>query len=1208
MVARVVYGAVVYKRKGKIMDKPNMKFQKLTPVDTAEISAYEEAIDFIFDNEDIKNVAISGAYSAGKSSVVETYKKKHPEKEFLNISLAHFEDAIPKTEGENVLEGKILNQLVHQIDPKDIPQTNFRVKRSVSRCGTVMQTIIVIILCIILVYEIKFDKWVGFVDGLTCLKKYLLWSTNQSSLLVVATIGLILLGCILYSLIHIQKCKNILKKVSVNGNEIEIFEQSNDSYFDKYLNEVLYLFEKVAADVIVFEDMDRYNSNQIFQRLREINTLVNNRRYKNKKTPLRFFYLIRDDIFASKDRTKFFDFIIPIVPILDGSNACDQFIGHFADGGILGLFDKHFLQEVSLYVDDMRILKNVYNEFQIYNARISTTEQDANKLLAIIVYKNVFPRDFADLQLGKGYVHFLFGLKTEIVKEKIKKLEEEIIGLKNTMSRMQGEVLKSKTEIDDLYSTKKYTDYYGRTKEQYVQEREQRKKDLDEACNGGIDKITKEIGRLENQIQKINTLKLSDNIDSSNIDSVFGASFTNEIGEVEEFKEIKSSDYFSLLKFLLRNGYIDETYQDFMTYFYENSLSNEDKRFLRCVTDRKAKEYTYRLKNPSIVVERLREVDFEYEETLNFDLVEYILSNRHVFLAPVSKVISQLQTKMNFEFIIQYIESEKDGGELIKAICKQWNSFFGDMLYQSRYNRAQMKKVVHLMLVVLTQDEITKANKEMLLTNFISGQSNFLVVENPKTEHIIDKLIVLNVYFREVNIQDSNKELWKRVYERNLYELNWRMIKNILLYQYKVELNEASERKILSIVLSKESECLAVYVKANIGLVLKEIINHSQDKLTDEEDTVLFVLNDTDLELGYKVSYIEKLATKINDINRVDDAELWKCLLDNDAIIYSEENILRYFFMNERKYDEALIRFINKHANKFCIESKIVEQEYGNDGLSAFFQETVLCDDIENSKYEIILKAVRRAFGSFSHKGISYNKMLILIKLKIIRMSLEVLMFMRDNYPKLVTEFVKVNCDEYVNKVIDKDSFLWDEFIELLDTDMEVQYKLELLKYTDKPISICNKNYEEQVQEYILINNLCKDDIGYLLQTFDGMSVVMQRVVIGLAKNNLEDIRRKQYPMDYKLLLEFVKDDTIEKVDRLEVVSYSIDKLNATQCKECFRALNIPEWLSLFAGKRPKFLVSEANGRILEVFKKNGWISKYSVEEGRFYRAIGLKR
>lgn len=66
-------------------------FEKLAPIDTADIDVYEEAIEFVFENNDIRNVAISGAYGSGKSSLLASYKKKHPDREFIHISLAHFE-------------------------------------------------------------------------------------------------------------------------------------------------------------------------------------------------------------------------------------------------------------------------------------------------------------------------------------------------------------------------------------------------------------------------------------------------------------------------------------------------------------------------------------------------------------------------------------------------------------------------------------------------------------------------------------------------------------------------------------------------------------------------------------------------------------------------------------------------------------------------------------------------------------------------------------------------------------------------------------------------------------------------------------------------------------------------------------------------------------------------------------------------------------
>lgn len=388
------------------------RFERLTPIDNMDLNVYEEAIDYVFSNSDVKNVAISGAYSAGKSSVLASYKKKHGELRFLHISLAHFKSTDQESDAEvkeSTLEGKILNQLIHQIPSEKIPQTNFRVKKTVSSKSIATSTIGAVLFLISILHLLFFSVWKNYISVLpvSLIKSILMPSTHPYALIVDGIIILVLLSLSVHKLIRIQREKNIFRKLNIKGNEIEIFEKSDDSYFDKYLNEVLYLFENADADVIVFEDMDRFNTNGIFERLREVNTLANIQLNKKNEKVLRFFYLLRDDIFDSKDRTKFFDYIIPVVPVVDGSNSYDQFISQLKSAGTFEKFDKSFLQGLSLYIDDMRLLKNIYNEFVIYYNRLNITELDCNKMLAIIAYKNLFPRDFADLQLNQGFVYTL---------------------------------------------------------------------------------------------------------------------------------------------------------------------------------------------------------------------------------------------------------------------------------------------------------------------------------------------------------------------------------------------------------------------------------------------------------------------------------------------------------------------------------------------------------------------------------------------------------------------------------------------------------------------------------------------------------------------------------------------------------------------------------------------------------------------------------
>ncbi|WP_257977355.1 YobI family P-loop NTPase, partial [Vibrio parahaemolyticus] len=97
------------------------------------------------------------------------------------------------------------------------------------------------------------------------------------------------------------------------------------------------------------------------------------------------------------ERTKFFEFIIPVIPIINTSNSIDMVL---KQGERLALdegLDHQFLREVSRYLNDLRLIQNIFNEYSIYSANLETDGEnylDANKLLAVLIYKNVYPRDF----------------------------------------------------------------------------------------------------------------------------------------------------------------------------------------------------------------------------------------------------------------------------------------------------------------------------------------------------------------------------------------------------------------------------------------------------------------------------------------------------------------------------------------------------------------------------------------------------------------------------------------------------------------------------------------------------------------------------------------------------------------------------------------------------------------------------------------------
>ena len=216
------------------MTQKYYNFEKLTPDKDADISVYEEAIEFVFDNSDVTNIAISGAYGAGKSSIIESYEKKHDDKNFLHISLAHFEPTERNESEDSVkettLEGKILNQLIHQIPVDRIPQTNFRVKKDVGRRNIIIITILLYVLLGSITFISMSNKIQNWVDALCDgrLKSLLAIFTNDFTVFLagIAFVGSVFI-CI-YNVVKVQKNKNLFHKVTVQGNTIDIFENKDE--------------------------------------------------------------------------------------------------------------------------------------------------------------------------------------------------------------------------------------------------------------------------------------------------------------------------------------------------------------------------------------------------------------------------------------------------------------------------------------------------------------------------------------------------------------------------------------------------------------------------------------------------------------------------------------------------------------------------------------------------------------------------------------------------------------------------------------------------------------------------------------------------------------------------------------------------------------------------------------------------------------------
>lgn len=1184
-------------------------FQKLTPRNDLDIDIYKKGLDFVFKNDDLKNIAISGAYGSGKSSLIESYKNKNKEKKFIHISLAHFEnvDNTKHDVKESVLEGKILNQLIHQIPSKNIPQTHFKSKKKTNWWSPILIAILFTAVFISIFHIAFFQNWSNYVGLLSdsWIKSILSISTINHSTLVSGLAVILICYYFIYLLIKAQKNHKLFRKVRVKDYEIEIFEESEESYFDKYLNEVLYLFENLDADVVVFEDLDRFNANRIFERLREINTLANIQLKKEGKQTLRFFYLIRDDIFISKDRVKFFDFIIPTVPIIDSSNSYDQLISHFTDGEIIHLFKGRFLQGLSLYIDDMRILKNIYNEFYIYYNRLNVTELDADKMLSIIAYKNLFPRDFSDLQLNKGMVYNLFHRKKEFVESEKEQINEEIALVEKELTNAKDEHLESISELVIVFKDGQHRNHFNQLTDDSKQKYEIRKTALENKLNDNITSLEDKLSNLKDKIRKLENKSLNEIITRENINQIFKITYINEIGREVDFNEIKSSDYFDLLKYLIRNGYIDETYEDYMTYFFEYSLSKIDKIFLRSISDQKAKDFDYKLKDPKAIINHLNILDFEQREVLNFDLLKFLL-NAEKYEKNLLRLIKQLKHTQNYEFIIQFFDTNEANPALVNILNAQWSDFFYNVIEEEVMNEKQVKEYSLLTLLHSEDGDIKSVNIDDCLVDYISNCSDYLNIESPDIRNIIYGFKILGVSFEVIDIEKSNMDLLDRVYGHSLYEINNNNLNLMLRQFYEVDSYADLVHRNYTLIFSQSDTPLAIYVNKNIDDYMRVMLLNCKEYVDDDEKFVLEILNNEDISQEYKLLYIDYLDSVVSSIEKVGDKSLWKPLIEKKLVSYSEKNIVDYIGDSE-SIDDSLRIFIDSSEN--ILDFSLIEDEEDEEKWIQIFKAILFCIQLSNEKYEELLGPFKEQIEKFNLLNIPNEKIVILINLGIIPMTLDNLLFFRENYQDNVLDFISYDFENYVD-IITPETFDYDEAILILDLDISDELKLQILENTTEPITIIDKDYSAEVSQYILRNNLHTEDINHLFNGYESYEDIIKLTILDIAIDKIEDILEGEIIISLELLKDLLEAKDLDSTNKLKIFLATFKNWNQEEMKYYLGLLGYRDFNNIFdRSKRPRFIVSIEHKKILDKFKEQGIIKDYKEDAaGKFYSITRFRK
>ncbi|MCP1315344.1 hypothetical protein BIS11_07295 [Halomonas sp. 707D4] len=298
-------------------DNIQSKFVDLAPKDDADKSnIYKEAITFATNNDKVFNIALTGPYGSGKSSIIQSFLKQY-QRPALHISLAAFvpeTDSVSEKMSRQEIERSILQQMLYGANANKLPLSRFKRIQSPGVWSIFKSLYIMLgMLCLWYVFDQR--------ENVISSSFFSPFATSNWFNLGAFTLAAIFLWTMLHRF-YIASFGLSLKGISLKDVELKPARDDQASILNRHLDEIIYFFQETDYDLVVIEDIDRFENPEIFVTLREINSLVNKNSGINRD--IRFLYALRDDMFINTDRTKFFEFIIPVIPIINTSNSIDM--------------------------------------------------------------------------------------------------------------------------------------------------------------------------------------------------------------------------------------------------------------------------------------------------------------------------------------------------------------------------------------------------------------------------------------------------------------------------------------------------------------------------------------------------------------------------------------------------------------------------------------------------------------------------------------------------------------------------------------------------------------------------------------------------------------------------------------------------------------------------------------------------------------------
>ena len=981
------------------------EYRDLTPIDNIENGdEYIEALNWAFQNKKVKNIALTGPYGAGKSSIIETFLRKNDENKSahnrirssaLKISMATFLKGNAATNDLNEkiqvdadeVEKGILKQLFYKVEPDRIPQSRYRKLHPVKRLKTffcVFMAMLVVLFFMEAMTPATCDKFMKVIERVffSVLPAVPYFNFTKIAAVLLFVFFAWIITCLYRTVISKFRVKEIKLPTDTT---VQSGVDEADSVFNRNLDEIMYFFEETGYKTVFFEDLDRLDDPKIFVHLRELNNLLNNDDAIKAK-PIVFVYAVRDDIFSKEDRTKFFDFIIPVIPVINSTNSGEILLQRLQEAKANGIehdVSQEFVLDISPFISDMRILQNIYNEFVIYKKTLRMSQElslSDEQMFAMLIFKNLYPSDFADIQDEKGVLKNAFVDKSEFVSRKKQSIQENIDHYSSVIRSAQNDTCKTIKELkyamlgtlmkgpykfgsisnsswyssgveadtimsDDydmsqlMQSDYKYiyyencnqtnTSFDTKILTSYVE----RWKAIKEVGEKGLENLQGELEKLRERQHKLSGMSIVELLKVYPVGEVFS-------------EKVKAN---KLLIFLLRRGYIDEKYASYINYFKGTSITKDDMNFILAVKNQMPLDFDYHLTKTPMIIERLQVYEFEQKAIYNFDLLEQLLEkgNSEKLMAFIQQMTDG--DDFSWRFIDEFVNRTSKQPLFIRLLAENWSGMWAHISADETLTYDHQLMYLQNILSESEISTIEVQNIDSCMTHYFEEHFDILQkLRDCNNEKIISVINSLDVHFPALSTATVPSNVLDSIFEKCHYVMNEEMIKVVIAYKNSNFLNDF-EGKPYSTLITLDYPALLQYVQDNIVEFVDEIVL-AHGGLSDSPEDIVDMLIRLEGEIEFQVTLVEQEKFRMDCIddcageyvraNKSTWMPVWDALLKKNAVKISWENVFDYWKVYQ--FSEALKEYVNLHAEKLAeVDTTVVNDNFIKAFIGADFEQKV---------------------------------------------------------------------------------------------------------------------------------------------------------------------------------------------------------------------------------------------------------------------------